>query len=727
VPIVGRALIVETGAASRPSAEDNALARPAPAPSLRARWLRPPPWTLLAGIVVLSTAARGVAGTLVPTPWIDPDEVIYAELGRSLWSSGHLTLLGAPTAFYSLVYPALVGGPLSLHDRELGYELLKWLQAFVMSAAAVPVYLWGRRLARPGWALAAAGLTVAVPGLAYSGLLMSEVAFYPLVVVAAWTWARALERPTIDRQLLAVATIAVALLTRVQALALLPALPTAVALLLVFQRSRNVRRYYPMLAGVLVLAFGWAAWQRAGSGGPTAALGAYQAAGETSYDVGSALHFVLYHAADVLLLTGVVPACVVALLVLEALRGREPRPDRQAALAVTCATSVWFVLEVGVFASRHVGFLAERNLFSLGPLFFLGLATWLSQGGPRPRIPLALVAAGALGALVALPVGKLATRAALPDTFSLIPLYRIEQAFPHVDPRPLLMDAALAALAVLFLAPRRRLWAIPTALLLAFAAMSVAASTTVVSEARAVNAKLVGSGNRDWVDDHASGPVAYVYAGEAYWNAIYENRFWSRRIERVYTLPGPPVPGPLPRSPVGPLADGRMVFASGRPAPARFVVASDTVAFFGNEIAHVNRSNLALWSINPPLRLSTWLIGMGFFTTSGDRRGNLEATGDISAEAHLVVYACSHGLLKLSLEANDTTVVKIFENSRQIRRIRLVPGGGWSDDLQLRPAWSASEADTQTHVSRTRRVPQCSFDIVSSGPVHVPRFELIRA
>jgi hypothetical protein len=719
-------LIAETRAASPGVPEDAVPAKTAPAPPRRASPLRPPSWALLAAIVVLSTIARGLAGALVPAPWIEPDEVIYAELGRSLWSTGRLTVLGAPTAFYSLVYPALIGGPLSLHDQELGYALLKWLQALVMSAAAVPVYLWGRCLAGTRWGLVAAALTVAVPGLAYSGLLMSEVAFYPLVVVVAWTWARALERPSVGRQLLAVATIGLALLTRVQALALLPALPTAIALLLLFQRSRSVRRYWPALVGVGALAAAWAAWQLAGRSVPTAALGAYAAAGESSYDVGSASRFVLYHVADLVLLTGVVPACVVALLVIDALRGREPRRDRQAALAVTCAISASFVLEVGVFASRHVGFLAERNLFALAPLFFLGLASWLSQGAPRPRLPLAAVAAGALAVIAALPVEKLATRAALPDTFGLIPLYRIEHALPHVDPRPLLVDATVAALSVLCLGQRRHLWTIPTALLLAFAGLSVAASATVVSEARAVNAKLVGT-NRDWIDDHATGPVAYVYAGEAYWNAIYENRFWSRRIDRVYTLPGPPVPGPLPTTPVGPLADGRVVFASGRPAPARYAVASDTVAFFGNELGHVRRSNLALWAVDSPLRLSTWLIGVGFFTTRGGPSGDLEATGDIASQAHLVVYACSHGLLKLSLEADTTTLVKILRNGRSIRRIQLVRGGGWSDDLELQPASNVDTQHVHAHGRARRRAPQCSFDIVSNGIVHVPRFELVRA
>ena len=46
-----------------------------------------------------------------------------------------------------------------------------------MSATAVVVYFWGRRPLGASWALVAAALSVAVPGLAYSGLVMTEALF----------------------------------------------------------------------------------------------------------------------------------------------------------------------------------------------------------------------------------------------------------------------------------------------------------------------------------------------------------------------------------------------------------------------------------------------------------------------------------------------------------------------------------------------------------------------
>jgi hypothetical protein len=123
--------------------------------------------------------------------------MIYAELGRSLWEEGRLDILGADAAFYSLVHPALIGLPLALLDTASGYDVARVLQALAMSLTAVPVFLWGRTLMSERWALVAAALTLAIPGLAYSGLLMTETVFYGTVTLAAWATANALVRPSV--------------------------------------------------------------------------------------------------------------------------------------------------------------------------------------------------------------------------------------------------------------------------------------------------------------------------------------------------------------------------------------------------------------------------------------------------------------------------------------------------------------------------------------------------
>src|SRR5580765_7731604 len=125
----------------------------------------------VAAIVLVSAGLRAWAAWQVSAPWFAGDEVIYALLGRSLWEHGTLRILGAPTAFLSLVYPAFAGLPLVFHG---GYRALgaRW------------------------WAVAAAALTVAIPSLGYSSFVLTEVAFYPLGPLAAWALATAIARPT---------------------------------------------------------------------------------------------------------------------------------------------------------------------------------------------------------------------------------------------------------------------------------------------------------------------------------------------------------------------------------------------------------------------------------------------------------------------------------------------------------------------------------------------------
>jgi hypothetical protein len=628
-------------------------------------------WTALAGLVVASVVVRGFWTAWIPTPWINGDETIYAELGRSLWHSGHFRILGEPTRFYTFIYPALAGGPLSLSDQQLGYDLLKWLQALVMSLAAIPVYLWGRSLVSRGWALVAAGLTLAVPGLAYSGLLMTEVAFYPVLVLAAWLMAKALDTPSLANQLLAVGAIVLAVATRLQALVLVPVYVTALGLKLLLDRSgvRPALRHLPALCGLALLGGGWSIWQLgSGAGKGTDVLGAYRSAGEVSYGVGDAARYVVYHLADVVLLTGVVPACAVALLLV---RAWELPPRARSYLAVTVSLTAWFVVEVGVFASRLVGTVAERNLFPLAPLFFLGLVVWLQLGAPGRVVSTTVVCGGVVALVAALPAHALLTKATQWEAFSLVPFYKIQRSDSTANMRVLIVAAVLPLLGLLVLLPRTRLWLVPAALLLVLGTLSGFATETTIAGARSADTLLLGGKTKRWVDDSASGPVAFLTGGEALWTAAYENVFWNRQIRRVYTLPGFAVPGPLPQTPVGPRTDGRIVLAGGHPAFARYVVASNTLTPFGRELAAPRKAKLVLWRVQQPLRLSTWLTGISIVETSTDDRGDLSVGGGMGTDAKLVVYACS-GSFKLKLVAHaPPTHIRIFRNDALVQQAQL--------------------------------------------------------
>jgi hypothetical protein len=628
----------------------------------------------LGGLVLASAALRTWASRGVPTPWITPDETLYGLLGQGLWRDGRLAVLGGPTPYYSAVVPALVGLPLSLGDLALGYSLLKALQALVMSLATVPVYLWGRTLTTPRWAFLAAALTVALPGLAYSGLVMTEAAFYPVLVVAAWAAARAIERPTLARQVLFAGVALLALATRLQAVVLLPAFATAVGVdALIARRRVRLRPFAPTLVAAAAVAAAWIVWRLARGGGLLAGYGG--ASG--SYAVGDALRFAAYHAGDLALLTGLLPAAALVLL----LARRETDPRVRAFVAVTAATAFWLVLEVGVFASRELGLLAERNLIAAAPLLFLALAVWLGRGAPGTW-PARTVTAGAIAvAVLALPLGKLLVPDQLPHAFTLVPLFRLREA-ASLGAAQLALALGVAAAVALLLA-RRAAALVPVAVLAALVAGSVSASREVRDEARAQQLRLLGP-DRRWIDDAADGAVAYVYDGQAWWNAVWENAFWNRDVRWIYDLPATRVPGDLPGDLPQQLVEVRPdgeLRPRGARSPAGYAVVPLHMALRGTRVVEApqfgtDRQGLGLWRLEPPLRLST--------ITSG-----LFPNGDVDREAALTVYDCRDGTFDAVLLVKEPQTVRVLLDGRRVESERFETATTWHVTVPVAAAATA--------------------------------------
>jgi hypothetical protein len=657
---------------------------------------RVPTPVALVGLVACSAALRWWAGSRVPTPWIVPDEVVYAELGRSLWSQAGFEILGEPTRFYSLVYPALAGLPLSLDDRELGYELLKPLQAIVMSLTAIPVYLWGRTLMRRRWAFAAAALTLTIPALAYSGLVMTEVAFYPIATLAAWAIARALARPTLGAQGLAVGTILLASATRLQGAVLAAVLVTAVALEALFERSlRPVRSLWPALAGLGAAAVAWTAWRLAAGGPASELFGAYRAAAEVGYTVSDAVLYARWHLADVLLMTGVVPLCAVCALTAPAVAGRERSAPARAYLAVAVALVAWLAVMVGIFASRHVGRLAERDLIAVCPVLFLGLALWVDRGAPRPRLATAGVAAAALGLMLALPVQSLITHAAIPDAFTVIPLERLQARRPGVDLQLLVDLLAAAAVAAFALVPRRFVAALPLVVGVFLAMVSIHASRVVAGEARVAFQATVGADKR-WLDDADVGSVAYLYSGEVQWNGVWESLFWNRSLDRVYALLKSRVPGltDAQQPSVGPLEDGRLVLADGSILNAGAVVASSALRLDGARSSTASPPGVALWRVGSAPRLSQWRQEV--------RRGSLVSS------FLLIRYSCESGRFEVRVSSPTPQRLRLARNDQAYGSVRLEPGTSRLIRVDARP-------------TQTTGAGLCSFGFAAEDAVAIER------
>src|ERR671934_2612362 len=95
----------------------------------------------VSGVVALSFAVRTLLALLRPTPAYYPDEYLYAELGRSLATTGHATVRGGAAHFPALLQPLLTAPAWLAGDVTTSYRLIQIGGALAMSLAAVPIYL----------------------------------------------------------------------------------------------------------------------------------------------------------------------------------------------------------------------------------------------------------------------------------------------------------------------------------------------------------------------------------------------------------------------------------------------------------------------------------------------------------------------------------------------------------------------------------------------------------
>lgn len=603
-----------------------------------------------------------------------PDEAIYAQRAYDLWHHGSLPLLHGVGAGYGVLYPVVAGIPFAAGSFRHGYDWLKPLQALVVSLAAVPVFIYGHRLMPPRYALLAAALTVASPLLLYSGLVMTEVVFYPVTALALLATSRAVETARVRDELIALATIALAVLTRVQAIVLLGVFAVAI----VTYDRRRVRAFWPVWLLLVAAAVIAAA--------VPGLFGSYAGTLRGSYPLQDAVGLTFDHAAYLALTVGVFPVLALALLAL-----RPPNARARALVAVAASASVLVVVQVGFFAARFSPHLLGRDLASLPPTLFLVFALWLAEGAPRTVVRTTACAFALLCLLLLVPWNRLVSVNALYDSFSVALLLKL-----HANPATVVAIAAPIALAVAVLVPRRLVAVLPAAVLAALLATSVFASNDVAASAGSAQASIVGP-TPNWIDRAAKGPVTYVYGGSAYWNTVWFERFWNRRIDRVVSLAPSRVPGPMPQRSATPRVDGRL------PVTDRYVVASDRLTFVGSPVAHLAQSGLdvsglTLWELNGAPRLSTVVH-------------DVLPNGDMVGPATVDVYDCRGGSLELTLLPKSTDVLTISFDGLPIRRVKI---GGL-------PVWHGS---IPAPPSRTPRL--CRFTLAGGALLGSTRIAYVR-
>jgi len=641
--------------------------------------------------------------------------MVYANLAENFAETGSFAFReSAGLHGYALGYPLLISPAYALFDDLAhAFAAAKAINSVVMSLAAIPVFLIARRLVSSWLALLAAGLSLAIPSMLYTGTIMTENAFYPAFCACAFAFLAVLERPTLWRQLGALALVGVAFLIRAQAAALVPAFVTAIVLACLVEarldgrlRGRDLLRRldafrvtWIALGGAVVLAFGL---ELVRGRSPSDVLGAYGVLAERHYSLSAVAHWFVLHAAELDLYLGILPFAALIALAAEAL-SRAPlvRPLRLfGVLALSLA--VWMTLVVAATASYFaqadgVGRIEERNLFHLAPLFLIALVAWIGRGLPRawPAAGLAAVLAGGLPG--AIPYTTYANLSALSDTLVMIPLWNLLY-FRHIEANSLtgLIVVCTLGAAALFLVWPRRLALVPAALVLGWL---ILLQVPVEKQIDATSHGVLAQGllaRRSWIDEAVGGKaqVAAIWTGNASPMVVFQNEFFNRSVHPVYAFAGaPPLSNPISQLNVSVDPEsGTIVGPGDGPVRAEYALADRSVDLAGTEVASDPVLHTGLYRVDGDLRLAGQLAGVYPDAWTG-------------ADATYTRWRCRGGRLRLSMAAwpglfKKAQTVTAAAGDRVVREVRVPPSGvGRSVVVPLSP--SQGRCVLRLHVSQT--------------------------
>lgn len=617
-----------------------------------ARLLTDPVWLLLGVLLAASIVVRYLLGRRDPSPWIFVDEMIYSELGRSFASDGEFALRGIPSNAYGYVYPILIAPSYTLFESlSDAYGAVKVTNAVVMSVTVIPVYLIARRLMRPWHAFGAALLSVAIPAMTYTGVVMTENAFYPAFAFTILATVAALERPTMLNQLWVLVSIAVAFFIRTQAVAFIPAYVGAIVLY-AFLEARSSGE---LGRGWVALKRFWLTWligasavvlflvlQLARGRSLDEPLGAYSVVADGDrYSVTAVSRWFLYHVAELDLWTGIIPLAALILLSGWAFR-RESDQAERAFVAAALPALVALTLVVAAFASQsHENRIEERNLFYVGVLLLIPLMWWVDRGLPRPRrlTAFALIVAAALPGVI--PFAEFINVTAVSDTFGLLPVWGLQERLvaPNHIPAVVMLVAIIVATVALVI-PRRLAWSLPL-LIVAYFAL---AHSPIENRTNGASAATLPEGIQtqvDWIDSAVApdASVAALWTSRLAPQTIWLNEFFNRRVGQIYYLESP-VPGNLPETAVGvDPTTGELRDSNGEVVRAEYVLVDSQTAVAGEVVA------------SDPGR-GMQLIDVSGDVTIADRVTGLFADDWSGADATYTRFACTGGAVDVSLSSD---------------------------------------------------------------------------
>jgi hypothetical protein len=580
---------------------------------------------LLALIVLTSTVVRIVLSYGAPVPWIFADELIYSELGRSAFDG--FAIRGVPTSGYGSVYPYLIAPAYAIFDDLVtAYAAVRWINSFVMSLAAVPVYFAAAMLMRRAWALTAALLAVLIPAMTYTTVVMTESAFYPAFALAFLLIVRGLRKPTIVAQVLVFAATALCFEIRPQGLLVAPAFVVSALLIVGLDiimpgsgsRLRALRdgvvRFLPTWGVAVAGLVAVANYERITGRTLGSALGAYSITVDsgTAYTPRIVGSWAILHVAETALWLGVLPVLALLILFGAAVRSSEHRDVRVFAAAALPLVVGMTLLVSAFLIFSNVGRIEERNLFYIGPIFLIALCWWLANPTYARLAPWAqvlLVAACGLPLLI--PYERFLNQSAISDTFGLFLPWAVSLrvADPTLTTAVVFVGVLLAATVAVAIRPRSGV-AVLLVVVMFLAVSDIAVQRRTDRASTDTQAGSIAPA-RNWVD--ATGvpaeAVKAVYPGGTDPLRLWEAEFFNRSVGDVLTISAP-LAASLPETVVDIRPDGRVVDRAGTPVTAEFALVDSFNAVLGTMVAEDAEHRMELVKVEPPMRVPQTIAGI---------------------------------------------------------------------------------------------------------------------
>lgn len=564
----------------------------------------------LAGIVFAAAALWGALGQRIDVPTVFGDELIHWDASRSLAGGDGLRVRDDGYGF-GPTYPALVAPVHLLAGSDLdAYRWARLLNAVLFAFAAVPAYALARRLLAPGWSVACAALAVAIPSAVYTGFVMTEGAAYAACTLALLACARCLERPTVAAQLLALGSIALATSVRFQLAVLGAALVAALVLRALLMRGVRIParddlvRLWPVL--VLLGGAAVALAVRAALGNPLEGYGGLW----RSYDAGDVARWTWRALAGLAVYLALVPFVVApAALALLVREGRRGSPAAASFVTLFVAVNVALLLVVGAFSSTEfgVGFLHDRYLFYVAPLWIVATAVWAERGLPLPPLALVLGAGLTLALLATLPTYLLNADAGrrFDALAGGLPSELADALGLAEPPRWSLLAAGVAAIGFVVALRRLPAWATLVPLAAVFGLNAAFAWDQRIDAARNLTFASLDDASVAWVDRAVpEGAEVSTLAGGVSVetrDALRLTEFFNASIGPAYDLGAGYAPT---LASVGVhVGGGGAVTSDTGPVTTEWIVAPPELTLAGEVVAAGTVAELRLWHVRPPARV----------------------------------------------------------------------------------------------------------------------------